>query len=162
MKVALRRFLPGLAILGVLGAVVPGVLLSLGGLPTPQGLASALHEGVTGWSWICCWLGWSGAVLASLRDLLRALASDPLARARAGVVGTALAALLLSASPAGASRVDAAAIQQVSARSPLPGARIPSPNARHAPWLVAPGDSLWSIAEASLDDPSAWVAIWNA
>jgi len=162
MKPFVKRYLQGLVIVVVLGAVVPGVLLKLGGLPSAQGIHSALREGTAGWAWICCWLGWASALLASLRDLLRAMASDPLTRARAGMVGTALAALLMSASPVSASPPRLPQVHQLSARAPEPSSNSVKPVDQTAHWIVAPYDSLWSIAEASLDDPTAWTAIWKS
>lgn len=152
----LRRALLGLGVATVLLLAVPAALLHLGGAPTPSKVGEQLALGAPAWAWLAAWLGWLLAIAASVRDLLRALSADPLVRARAGLVGGALAALLTFATPSGASTSTARSTTSNEATAGV-GITQPAPHRAH---IVATGECLWTIAEDELGDGAAWTTIW--
>lgn len=172
-----RRLRVEAALAGLLLVATPAVLFAAEGAPWSVGgapLPLALALGAAWLLWLWCALGLGAEVARRVRrgDVTSSPDDGALSR-----VAARIAAALLSAAALGpgilASGSTAAAEQPPAGAAASPstsiGAGIP-PAAPAAPpvvdaaasWMVAPGDSLWSIADRLVGDGESWQAIARA
>jgi DNA-binding SARP family transcriptional activator len=172
-RTALSEVTAALCTGAVVFGAVPIALVVIARVPVPRRLdwpAVVSAHGLFDLLAVLAWIAWVGAAWTMLRSVAERVRRGDPASGRGGwlvdALASRIAAGLLVALPftlsVATATAGAAAARPVVASAPAGGtpSAPPAPTAasalQQATYVVAPGDSLWSIAEELYGDGSAW------